>query len=402
MGVLLNVLISGLIAGINQANKASAQNQPAQPVPQSVKPQPAPQPVKPQPAPQPVKPQPAPGQNASAQPLFGTLRDVKAYIASQSQRLATDYAFSCSRVLFNRLFANDCALIDLIGFVSGIGFRTLSYNTTNCSFHYSQIQYYPGFKIVACARRGDYSALNSSELALYKTALQIVQQAKCSASDPLSLEKYLHDALIRQVTYYTNAEVDFQRKDTALGVLMDGRGDCDGISDAFYLLGNLAGLEVRYISGHAPADSDTLHMWNAVKLDGAWYAVDVTWDNIDDADSRYEPAYTYFNLGADHLRLSHRWNDLALPEPLSASTGCFHYYTAHGLIFDNWSQALQSVSQRYKTQHIHAGSFVLRNCVYSQSDMKCAHQTYLNNANFFFKHKALGKDLYINYYLTQN
>lgn len=392
MGILLNVLISSLVAGINQASKVSALNQTAQP---------APQPVKTQPAPQPVKPQPAPVQATSAQPQFSTLREVKAYIASQSQRLATDYAFICSRVLFNRLIANDCALINSINFVSGIGFRTLSYNTTSCLIHYSQIQYYPGFKIVACAQRGDYSALNSSELALYKTALQIVQQAKFSASEPLSLEKYLHDALIRRVTYYTNADVDFQRKDTALGVLMDDRGDCDGISDAFYLLGNLAGLEVRYVSGHAPADSDTLHMWNAVKLDGAWYAVDVTWDNIEDDDSCYEPAYTYFNVGADHLRLSHNWNDLALPEPLAASTGRFHYYTAHGLIFDKWSQALQSVSHRYKTQHINAGSFVLRNCVYSQSDMKCAHQAYLNSANFCFKYKTLGKDLYVNYYLTQ-
>jgi hypothetical protein len=64
---------------------------------------------------------------------------------------------------------------------------------------------------------------------------------------------------------------------------------CDGFSSLFKELGLLMDLEVEKISGYSkgygyqPGDkfSSTDHAWNAVKIDGIWQLIDVTWGSGD-------------------------------------------------------------------------------------------------------------------------
>ena len=85
--------------------------------------------------------------------------------------------------------------------------------------------------------------------------------------------------------------------------------DCDGYSDAFYLVGTLAGLKIRFQHGNAKNTGfygfldSTTHMWNLIELNGTWRLVDLTWDDSDDGISR-----TWFNLGDDRASRSHIWN----------------------------------------------------------------------------------------------
>ena len=104
--------------------------------------------------------------------------------------------------------------------------------------------------------------------------------------------------------------------DTAMGVLLEGVADCDGYADAFYLVGGLAGLDIRYqhgISSQYDLEENQIvtgsHMWNLLKLDGSWRVVDVCW-----ADGENGIDYSWFNIGMDRASRSRTWQeDLSVP-----------------------------------------------------------------------------------------
>ena len=74
------------------------------------------------------------------------------------------------------------------------------------------------------------------------------------------------------------------------GALIYGNATCEGYSKAFKLLCDRAGIPCVIIGGNAGGEA---HMWNYVKLDGAWYMVDSTFDDPIGG----EPRYDYFLKG---------------------------------------------------------------------------------------------------------
>ena len=84
----------------------------------------------------------------------------------------------------------------------------------------------------------------------------------------------IHDRLIN-ASYYAYAPGAADVKNI-YGVLVKQRGVCDGLSRAYQYLAQLAGMECLYVYGTTPWG--TPHTWNAIKLAGEWYYVDVTWD----------------------------------------------------------------------------------------------------------------------------
>ena len=69
--------------------------------------------------------------------------------------------------------------------------------------------------------------------------------------------------------------------DGCIGALLNGQADCDGYADAMFLVGRLAGLNVRRQYGDSANGGVsgwfTTHMWNLIELDGSWRMMDVTW-----------------------------------------------------------------------------------------------------------------------------
>ena len=91
-----------------------------------------------------------------------------------------------------------------------------------------------------------------------------------------------YDDEIRSVVHNAfGALVGFSETDGA----EKGAVVCQGYADAYLLLCQRAGLPCVVVSGEADAGKvftgAANHMWNAIKLDGKWYAVDVTWDDCD-------------------------------------------------------------------------------------------------------------------------
>lgn len=63
------------------------------------------------------------------------------------------------------------------------------------------------------------------------------------------------------------------------GALVEGYAVCGGYSNAYKILGLMAGLDVRYVPGYTSAREN--HAWNLVKIDGKFYHTDVTWNDLD-------------------------------------------------------------------------------------------------------------------------
>lgn len=80
----------------------------------------------------------------------------------------------------------------------------------------------------------------------------------------------LHDYLAQHVEYDTTYQ-----NHNAYHALVEGRAVCQGYSLAYAALLEKAGIEADYCM----ASESMNHMWNYVKIDDAWYHVDVTWDD---------------------------------------------------------------------------------------------------------------------------
>ena len=117
--------------------------------------------------------------------------------------------------------------------------------------------------------------LTSEEQQLYNIAVGIVDEANKRSSE-VEKARFIHDEICKRVKKYQNEN---ERDKTAIGALIDGYAQCQGYSDAFYMLGVMRGLNVSRIGGRIN-NNNGLHAWNTITFsDGRTYFVDVTNDD---------------------------------------------------------------------------------------------------------------------------
>ena len=177
---------------------------------------------------------------------------------------------------------------------------TLSYYETDKMIYITVTGYYPADRILAAWKNNTVEDLSADEQKVLALALETVEQAKAETDDPYELEFWLHDWLCAQVVYESpDMEVSIRdyiqlRQLSCIGAMLDGNANCQGYADAFYLLGNLAGLEVTRLMGDAGGG----HIWNMIRLEDQWYLVDVTFDDL--SDEEYDSwTYTFCNTALD-------------------------------------------------------------------------------------------------------
>lgn len=127
------------------------------------------------------------------------------------------------------------------------------------------------------------------------TAMQAALDAVTVTGDSrYELLSSIHDTLCEMTAY------DAEGLDThnAAGALLDGHAVCDGYARAFKLLCDKYGIPCVVVAGTAIRSEEAEpHAWNLVQMEnGAWYAVDVTWDDKDVGHS-----LTYFLVGKKTL-----------------------------------------------------------------------------------------------------
>lgn len=117
-------------------------------------------------------------------------------------------------------------------------------------------------------------------------------------------EEYLFQYLVDRCSYDNAAVSDTSRWQafTAYGAIADGSAVCEGYSRAMQLLSVDSGLNCILVSGNSGGSG---HMWNQIKIGGAWYHLDVTWcDNS-------ILIYNYFNVIDNVIAQTHQIGSLA-------------------------------------------------------------------------------------------
>jgi len=142
----------------------------------------------------------------------------------------------------------------------------------------------------------NYESFKQKKEAVEKMVLELTAEAETL---PGELEKAVsvHDAICENVEYdyddynglTTNTDCH-----TYFGYINGKKLVCDGYSELYKLAGIYAGLTVYRQEG-VPKDVLEAHMWNVVRIEGKYYAVDLTWDD----GKEYQPAvlYNYFGKG---------------------------------------------------------------------------------------------------------
>lgn len=133
----------------------------------------------------------------------------------------------------------------------------------------------------------------------------ILSQAKNLGSD-YEREKYVHDALAKQVEYDINSRMN----QSAYSGVVTARTVCAGYARAFQYLMQQLGIPCYYCTGFAGED----HAWNIVRLGGEYYNVDVTWDDT------AELTHDYFNRTDAEFAPTHRRTGLSVYLPACMGT----------------------------------------------------------------------------------
>lgn len=125
----------------------------------------------------------------------------------------------------------------------------------------------------------------------------------------------IHDWLVNN-SRYNIENMDEPGNHLAYGPMAKGSSVCMGYAEAANLLFQAAGIETRYVTGdgiNSNGERES-HAWNAVKLGGEWYMLDITWDDPVTNDGSNVLRYDYFNVTSTQLAKDHVWDWSAAPE----------------------------------------------------------------------------------------
>lgn len=101
-------------------------------------------------------------------------------------------------------------------------------------------------------------------------------------------------------------------------LLNNKTGVCQGYSVTFYIFMKQMGIPCTLVMGKT---DNVSHAWNAVKLDGNWYYIDVTWDDpVVNGTSNYPGgdniSYEYLLCTYNHISLTHTEDNYIGTTPL--------------------------------------------------------------------------------------
>ena len=112
------------------------------------------------------------------------------------------------------------------------------------------------------------------------------------------LIKTIHDYILNNTKYdveRADSNIIRYASNTAYGVLFQGYGICSGYADTMSIFLN------RYDIPNYKIASEN-HVWNAVKIDGEWLHLDLTWDDPITDNDKDVVLHDYFLITTDKLK----------------------------------------------------------------------------------------------------
>ncbi|MCL0076851.1 hypothetical protein M1O12_02355 [Dehalococcoidia bacterium] len=137
----------------------------------------------------------------------------------------------------------------------------------------------------------DYHALNVPGLG-WECIESLAAYLTEPARNDLEIARAISRWIVQNISYDMEYLLDdtFRRDQSAKATLLRGYAVCEGYARLFEALACAAGLKVEYLTGWAtgfghdisePVGDHLYHAWNAVRIDGGWYLLDVTWADKD-------------------------------------------------------------------------------------------------------------------------
>lgn len=135
------------------------------------------------------------------------------------------------------------------------------------------IRWRDGLRLLDAYKAGQTEKLSAADQSALRKAMEIVEAMR--HADAATQIQAVYMALCRNLTYTNTVpgRVGYEALVGAVGALNGGCANCQGFSDAFFLIAGLAGLTVRHIIGRR---GHALHMWNAVHTQQGWLYADVS------------------------------------------------------------------------------------------------------------------------------
>lgn len=187
------------------------------------------------------------------------------------------------------------------------------------------IRYYPGTYIADAYFSGDTSSLEPDELKTYEIARDFIENKVLPEESFVKRERLIHD-FICEKTVYSNPKTGEKvpRHCTAVGLLLDGKANCQGYTDCCNMLCRMAGMMSESQSGYGDG---TPHVWNIIKVGRNWYSMDITYDDTTfQGDGSGYPGYLYFNAGKDILEVTHSLREKSELIPIKDESDENYFY----------------------------------------------------------------------------
>ncbi len=208
---------------------------------------------------------------------------------------------------------NDQNIIDVIAANAGVNLKTIYFSKKRQTITLEG-ERLPGYVIDKAVKMGLEDELNLDYQNVLSTAWKLIQGVSGT-----EIEKaiQIHDILCKHIIYTIDDTTDID--DCCIGAILNGRANCDGYADAFFLCASLCGLKVKYIHGDSllkDPENNSTHLWNLIFLDGTWRSLDLTWDDRENELF----TYIYFNIGLDRMDKAYDFNHELLPKPFANTT----------------------------------------------------------------------------------
>lgn len=161
--------------------------------------------------------------------------------------------------------------------------------------------------------------------------VQMILSAIPSDADEYMKAKLVYDYLVANTDYVEGAD----ENQNILSVFFNHKSVCNGYAKAAALLYQRLGMPSSVITGQAAGG---LHAWNFLRVNGAWYLLDVTWGETDATNAENSNAsdgtlgftrYDYFLLPTEWMNQDHT-PDGDLPIPVCFETKD-NYFVRNGL-----------------------------------------------------------------------
>lgn len=130
--------------------------------------------------------------------------------------------------------------------------------------------------------------------------------AQSIRADMTTLEKIVavHDYIARTFTYDLNTAGSPYAVYT---FMKEKHGVCMAYALLFEKMMELLEIPCYYVIGKADGEGDAGHAWNMVEIDGHWYHIDVTWDDLSSKSKIHQIRYRYFLVSDEVMKRDHIW-----------------------------------------------------------------------------------------------